>query len=77
MVERAVELVDGVRAEGVEHLGAVEGHAHAAQPDRPVVGDVGEVVEAGHLLPRTGVEGLADAGDRTHGGKAIREVTRG
>ena len=70
VVEHPVELVDGVRPEGVEHLGPVEGDAHAAQADGPVVGDVGEVLEAGHLLPGVGVEGLADTGDRAHGGKA-------
>ena len=72
VVEHAVELVDGVRPERVQHLGSVERHAHAAQADGSVVGDVGEVLEAGHLLPGVGVEGLADTGDRAHGRKAIR-----
>ena len=31
VVERAVELVDGVRPEGVEHLGPVERDAHDAR----------------------------------------------
>ena len=35
VVEHPVELVDGVRPEGVEHLGPVERHAHAAQRRRP------------------------------------------
>ena len=35
VVEHAVELVDGVRAEGVQHLGPVEGDAHAAERRRP------------------------------------------
>jgi hypothetical protein len=72
VVEHAVELVDGVRAEGVEHLGAVEGDAHTPQVDRAVVGDVGEVLETGHLRPGSGVERLAHSGDRAHGGKASR-----
>ena len=72
VVEHPVELVDGVRPERVEHLGPVERHAHAAQAHGSVVGDVGEVLEAGHLLPGVGVEGLADTGDRAHGRKASR-----
>ena len=72
VVEHAVELVDGVRAEGVHHLGPVERHAHAADADGPVVGHVGEVLEPGHLLPGGRVERLADTGDRAHGGKASR-----
>ena len=63
MVEGAVELVDGVGPEGVPHLGAVEGDAHAAEiaavggVDRPVVGDIGEV-ESGDLTPRGGIEDI-------------------
>ena len=44
----------------------------ARQAHGSVVGDVGEVLETGHLLPGIGVEGLADTGDRAHGGKASR-----
>ena len=40
-VERAVELVDGVRAERVAHLGAVEGDARDAAVRGHVRGDVG------------------------------------
>ena len=72
VVEHAVELVDGVRPERVQHLRSVECHAHAAQAHGSVVGDVGEVLETGHLLPGVGVEGLADTGDRAHGRKASR-----
>ncbi len=46
VVEDAVELVDGVRAERVADLGPVEGDPHraAGRPERAaVVGDVGEV----------------------------------
>ena len=59
VVERAVELVDGVRAEGVADLGPVEGDADGAVVDGPVVGDVGEV-EAGDLVPAGRVEELRD-----------------
>ena len=76
VVEHPVELVDGVWPERVEHLGPVERHAHAAQAHGSVVGDVGEVLETGHLLPGVGVEGLADTGDRAHGGKASPSVAR-
>jgi len=62
VVQRAIQLVDGVRAEGVAHLRAVEGDAHGAlgRPvqSRPVVGDISEV-EALHQRPGTGVEDLA------------------
>ena len=44
VIERRVQLVDGVRAEGVAHLGPVERDPHgAARVDGAVVGDVGEV----------------------------------
>jgi hypothetical protein len=56
VVEGAVQLVDGVRAEGVAHLGAVERDPHRTGVDGAVVGDVDEVVEAGDGDPRVGVE---------------------
>jgi hypothetical protein len=59
VIERAVQLVDGLRPEGVAHLGPVEGDAHGAGVDGAVIGDVGEV-EAGDRLPRGGVEDLGD-----------------
>ena len=68
MVEGAVELVDGVGAEGVAHFGAVEGDADDAGVFVPVVGDVGEVVEAVDCGPLGGVEGVAAA----HGYLAYR-----
>ena len=45
VVEGAVQLVDGVGAEGVAHLGPVEGDAHRAGVDGPVVGDVGQLAQ--------------------------------
>ena len=45
VVERAVQLVDGVRAERIAHLGPVECHPHGAVGDVPVVGDVGQILE--------------------------------
>src|SRR5690606_23077374 len=56
VVERAVELVDGVRAEGVAHLRPVEGHPHGALLDVPVVGDIGQVLESGDGAPLRGIE---------------------
>ena len=41
---------------------------------RPVVGQVGQVLEAGHDGPRLGVEDLADALDRTHAGSLRRSA---
>ena len=61
MVERPIQLVDGVRAEGVAHLRPVERDAHRAGLCGAVVGDVGEV-EALHHSPRGRVEGLAHSG---------------
>ncbi len=55
VVERPVQLVDGVGAEGVAHLGPVERDAHRAGVDGPVVGDVGEL-EALDVAPGVGIE---------------------
>src|SRR4029079_13727750 len=64
VVQRAIQLVDGVRAEGVANLGAVEGDSHRALrgplQNCPVVGDVGQV-ETLHDGPRSRVEDLTDA----------------
>jgi hypothetical protein len=57
MIEGAVQLVDGVRPEGVAHLGAVEGYAHRAVLYGTMVRDVGEV-EAGDISPGRRVEDL-------------------
>jgi hypothetical protein len=57
VVERAVQLVDGLGTEGVAHLRSVERHAHGALIDGAVVGDVLEV-EAHDGDPRRGVEQL-------------------
>ena len=78
MVEHAVQLVDGVRAERVADLGAVERDAHHGQvpgdgaggrlrpaPGRAnpaVVGEVGEVLEAVDRAPARRVEGVGDGG---------------
>jgi hypothetical protein len=45
VVQGAVQLVDGARAEGVAYLRSVECDPHGALVDRPVVGDVGEILE--------------------------------
>ena len=42
MIQGEVELVDRLGPEGVADLGPVEGDAHSALIDRPVIGDVGE-----------------------------------
>src|SRR6185312_5760227 len=70
VIQRGLELVHGVRAEGIAHLGPVERDAHRAQvtvravrpsADRPVVGDVGEG-EAVDGPPAVGIEQFTDAG---------------
>jgi hypothetical protein len=55
VLEGGEQLVDGVRAERVADVGAVEGDAHRALFDGAVVGDVGEL-EAGHRRPAGRVE---------------------
>lgn len=57
MIERAVQLVDGVRAERITHFRSVEGDANGALTDVPVVRDVGEVLESGDRAPELRVEG--------------------
>ena len=61
IVERAIELVDGVRAEGVAHLGAVERDARDAAVLRHVRGDVGVGLGAGCRHPFVLVEELGNA----------------
>ena len=50
VVEGSDQLVDGVRPEGVAHLGPVERDPHGSDVAGAVVGDVGET-EAGDLVP--------------------------
>ena len=70
VVEGGEQLVDGVRAEGVAHLGAVERDAHGALIDGAVVGDVGER-ETGHRRPPRRIEELGDpvVGHASHVGR--------
>ena len=58
-------------------VGAVERDAHGAMRAGAVVGDVGEVLEAGHLVPRGGVERLGHTGQGTHGREATGGRLRG
>ncbi len=55
VIERLIELVDGVWAEGVPDVGAVERNPDGGHVLGPVVRDVGEL-EAGHLVPQFGIE---------------------
>ena len=66
VLEDAQQLVDRVRPERVEHVGAVEGDPDGAVRAGPVVGQVGQVLEAGDVVPVGRVEDLADSLDRTH-----------
>jgi hypothetical protein len=61
-VEGAVELVDGVRAEGVAHLGTVERDARDATVARDVRRDVGVRVRTCSEHPLRGIEQLGDEG---------------
>ena len=56
VIQCPVQLVDGVRPEGVAHLGPIEGDAGDAPGDVVVVGDVGQFAEAVDLTPQVGVE---------------------
>ena len=58
MLEHPEQLVDGVRPERVEHVGPVERDPDRAVGLRAVVGQVGQVVEAGDGVPGLGVEDL-------------------
>src|ERR1700693_2118556 len=62
VVERAVQLVDGVRAERVAHLGAVERDPDRAVVDVAVIRDVGEVAEAVDGSPERWVKRLLAQG---------------
>ena len=73
-VERAVQLVDGVRTERVAHLGAVEGDARDAAVLRHVRGDVGVGLGAGCRHPFVLVEQLGNA--HPHSLRAAGAVTR-
>jgi hypothetical protein len=57
VVQRHVELVDGVGPECVSHLGTVESDPHHAGVPGAVIGDVGEV-EPWHQVPGSCVEDL-------------------
>ena len=72
VLEDPQQLVDGVRPERVEHVGAVEGDPDRAVRDRPVVGQVGQVLEPGDRTPGLGVEDLGHTLDGTHGAQAIQ-----
>ena len=61
VVERGVQLVHGVRAEGVADLGPVERHADGAGVHRAVVGDVGEG-EPADRAPALRIEDLRNHG---------------
>ena len=66
VLEDAQQLVDRVRPERVEHVGAVERDPHRAVRPGPVVGEVGQVLEPGDVVPVGRVEDLADSVDRAH-----------
>ena len=51
MVQCDVELVDGVRPEGIAYLRPIEGDPYHRRLDCPVIRDVGEV-EPFHLVPQ-------------------------
>ena len=74
MVENSEEFIDGAGAEGVADLGAIEGHPHRPVVVRPVVGDVGEVVETGDDAPCGGVEDLRDHSFSVRNGRKVRTI---
>ena len=66
MVQRPVQLIDGVWAESIAHFGPVERDADDAVgafgPDVAVLRNVCEVLESGDGFPQLGVEGLVSIG---------------
>ena len=60
IIERAIQLVDGVRSERVAHLRPVERDARDSARDVVVVRDIRERVETIDLAPQLGVEKLGD-----------------
>src|SRR5215470_4112042 len=73
MVEGGAQLVDGVRPEGVAHLGAVERHPDGPLIHRPVIRDVGEV-EARNGPPGSRVEKLGDHAGSAYGSGRHRRI---
>lgn len=57
MIERRVQLVDGVRAERIANLGAVESYPDGTDLGGSMIGDVGEG-EPRNGVPRSLVEYL-------------------
>lgn len=57
MIERRVQLVDGMRAERIANLGAVESYPDGTDLGGSVIGDVREV-EPRNRVPRSLVEYL-------------------
>jgi hypothetical protein len=66
VLEDVEELVDGMRPERVQDVGAVERDPDRAVRLGPVVGQVAEVLEAGDVVPQLRVEDLADSVEGTH-----------
>jgi len=50
VVQRRVELIDGMRPERVAYFGSIEGDPDNGCVFGPVIGDVGEI-EAPHRIP--------------------------
>jgi len=57
MIECLVQLIDGVRAEGIADIGPVERDTDRAAVNRTVLRDVGKG-EPCHLTPLPGIEDL-------------------
>ena len=66
MVQRPVQLIDGVGTERIAHFWPVERDADDAVgvlgPDVAVIRNVCEVLEPGNRFPQLGVEGLVSIG---------------
>ena len=60
VLQHPEQLIDSAGAERVAHLRPVERDPHGAVLDRPVVGQVLQVLEPRHLPPGRGVEQLGD-----------------
>ena len=62
MVEAPVELVDGMGPKGVANLGSIERHPNRTLISSSVIGDVGQLLEAGDCDPAVGIEQLGHHG---------------
>ena len=72
MVQRRIELINGVRPERVSYLGPIKSDPHDRGVIGPVIGDIGEV-KAIHCMPQVRYE-RAGHGPKLAGESPSRRV---